>query len=47
MVSYSLVFRRGPERFLDQARAAGFAGAIVPDLPIEEADDLARLGRRS
>lgn len=43
MVSYSLVFRRGPERFLDEARAAGFAGAIVPDLPLEEADDFARL----
>jgi tryptophan synthase alpha chain len=43
MVSYSLVFRRGPERFLDEARAAGFAGAIVPDLPLEEADQLARL----
>jgi tryptophan synthase alpha chain len=43
MVSYSLVFRRGPERFLDEARAAGFAGAIVPDLPLEEADPFARL----
>src|SRR5439155_25524051 len=43
MVSYSLIFRRGAERFLDEARAAGFAGAIVPDLPLEEADDLARL----
>jgi tryptophan synthase alpha chain len=43
MVSYSLVHRRGPERFLDQARTSGLAGAIVPDLPVEEADDLARL----
>jgi tryptophan synthase alpha chain len=43
MVSYSLVYRRGPEQFLKQAQAAGFSGAIVPDLPIEEAENLARL----
>jgi tryptophan synthase alpha chain len=43
MVSYSLVFRRGPDRFLDQARSAGLSGAIVPDLPIEEAEGLAGL----
>jgi tryptophan synthase alpha chain len=41
MVSYALVHRRGPELFLDQARTAGFSGAIVPDLPIEEASTLA------
>jgi tryptophan synthase alpha chain len=38
MVSYSLIFRRGVERFLDQARSAGFSGLIVPDLPPEEAE---------
>jgi tryptophan synthase alpha chain len=43
MVSYSLIHRRGPETFIDQARAAGFSGAIVPDLPAEEAEPLARL----
>jgi tryptophan synthase alpha chain len=42
MVSYSLVFRRGPERFLAQAWEAGFSGLIVPDLPLEEAEPLAR-----
>jgi tryptophan synthase alpha chain len=42
MVSYSLVYRRGPEDFLDRARAAGFSGAIVPDLPVEESAGLAR-----
>ncbi len=41
MVSYSLVHRRGPESFLEQAAAAGFSGAIVPDLPMEEAENLA------
>lgn len=43
MVSYSLIHRRGPEQFLGQAQAAGFSGAIVPDLPFEEAEALAQL----
>jgi tryptophan synthase alpha chain len=43
MVSYSLVQHRGAERFIDQAREAGFSGAIVPDLPVEESAELARL----
>ncbi len=43
MVSYSLVYRHSPEAFLDRARASGLSGAIVPDLPIEEAEVLAAL----
>jgi tryptophan synthase alpha chain len=43
MVSYSLVHRRGPEAFIEQARSAGLCGLIVPDLPVEEASGLARL----
>jgi tryptophan synthase alpha chain len=31
------VWRMGPERFLDRARAAGMSGVIVPDLPVDEA----------
>jgi tryptophan synthase alpha chain len=45
MTSYSLVHRRGPARFIDQARASGFSGAIVPDLPLEESINLVRLCR--
>ncbi len=41
MASYSLVWRRGPERFIQDAQAAGLCGAVVPDLPVEEADELA------
>lgn len=41
MVSYSLVHHRGPERFVAEAQAAGFSGAIVPDLPVDEAAGLA------
>ncbi|MGH7173777.1 MAG: tryptophan synthase subunit alpha [Gemmataceae bacterium] len=43
MVSYSLIHRRGAETFLAQAAAAGFSGAIVPDLPFEESETLSRL----
>lgn len=43
MVSYSLVHHRGPEEFVTDAQQAGFSGVIVPDLPVEEADNLARL----
>jgi tryptophan synthase alpha chain len=43
MASYSLVFRRDPERFVADAQRAGFAGVIVPDLPPEEAEPFARL----
>jgi len=43
MVSYSLVHHRGAERFLTQAKTAGFSGAIVPDLPVEEAEELSGL----
>jgi len=40
MASYSLVFRRGIDRFVADAAAAGLAGFVVPDLPLEESDDL-------
>ena len=40
MASYSLVYRRGIERFVADAVAAGLAGFVVPDLPVEESDDL-------
>lgn len=43
MVSYSLIHRRGPAAFLEQARQAGLAGAIVPDLPLEESSGLGEL----
>jgi tryptophan synthase alpha chain len=43
MVSYSLVHCGGLETFLQQAQNAGLSGAIVPDLPVEEAEELARL----
>jgi tryptophan synthase alpha chain len=41
MASYSLVWRKGPDTFLDQAQSAGLSGAVVPDLPAEEAKEFA------
>ncbi|MEC9008995.1 MAG: tryptophan synthase subunit alpha [Planctomycetota bacterium] len=41
MVSYAIVFRRDPTEFVAQAAAAGFSGMIVPDLPGDEASELA------
>jgi tryptophan synthase alpha chain len=33
------VFRRGYEAFIDEARSAGVGGVIVPDQPMDEAED--------
>jgi tryptophan synthase alpha chain len=46
MVSYAIVFRHGLEKYVIDAKAAGVAGAIVPDLPVEEAGPLAEICRR-
>jgi tryptophan synthase alpha chain len=43
MVSYSIVHREGPKAFLTHAEEAGFSGAIVPDLPVEESEYLGSL----
>jgi tryptophan synthase alpha chain len=45
MVAYAIIFRTGPERFARDARGAGFSGLIVPDLPGDEAGDMAALSR--
>jgi len=46
MVSYAIVYRHGLEQYVDDAQAAGLAGAIVPDLPLEEAAQLAAVCRQ-
>ena len=45
MVSYSIVFRYGVEKFARDARAAGFDGLIIPDLPPPEAQRVTGLIR--
>jgi tryptophan synthase alpha chain len=39
---FNPIFRFGIERFAEEAAAAGVAGAIVPDVALEEADELRR-----
>src|SRR5262245_26648394 len=43
MVSYAIVYRHGLARFVADAKAAGVCGAIVPDLLVEEAGELAAI----
>lgn len=40
MASYSIIYRRGIAAFTADAVKAGLAGLVVPDLPLEESDDL-------
>ncbi len=37
---YNPIFYRGAEAFVKQIKAAGVAGLVVPDLPLEEAENL-------
>ena len=46
MVSYSIVLRIGAAQYIAAAQAAGFSGAIVPDLLLEEAAPLRELCRQ-
>jgi tryptophan synthase alpha chain len=45
MVSYAIVLRHGLARYVDEAKRAGVAGAIVPDLLVEESAELAGICR--
>lgn len=45
MVSYSIVYRIGLLNYVKLAKAAGYSGAIVPDLLVEEAGELAAICR--
>lgn len=43
MVSYAIIFRHGVEAYADQLCERGIAGMIVPDLPVEESPQLAKV----
>ncbi|MES2791691.1 MAG: tryptophan synthase subunit alpha [Planctomycetota bacterium] len=43
MVSYAIIFRMGQELFVKTAAESGFSGLIVPDLPADEAAEMAQL----
>jgi tryptophan synthase alpha chain len=42
MVSYSIAYRHGIDRFIAECKQAGFDGLILPDLPPPEATDISR-----
>jgi tryptophan synthase alpha chain len=46
MVSYAIVYRHGLEKYVDEACERGVAGLIVPDLPVEESAQLAKVCSR-
>lgn len=46
MTYYNTVISHGVDDFLRRAAAAGVAGIIVPDLPVDEADDVRAAARR-
>jgi tryptophan synthase alpha chain len=45
MVSYAIIYRHGLQKYVDDAKRAGIAGAIVPDLLVEESAELAKICR--
>jgi tryptophan synthase alpha chain len=47
MVSYAIVLRHGLAQYVADAPSAGAVGAIVPDLPVEEAAPLANICRQA
>ena len=46
MTYYNPIFRMGHEKFFSQARECMVDGIIVPDLPVEESDDLRNAARK-
>ncbi len=47
MVSYAIIYRHGPREYIEMAKESGAAGAIVPDLPVDEAAALSELCREA
>lgn len=46
MVSFAVIHRVGVEKYIEQAQAAGFSGAIIPDLLVEESESIDKLARK-
>jgi tryptophan synthase alpha chain len=42
MVSYSIVYRHGVERFIEEMKQVGLDGLILPDLPPPEAEEIVK-----
>jgi len=46
MISHSVLYKNGCENFIKNAVNAGLDGATIPDLPIEEAEDILETGEK-
>jgi tryptophan synthase alpha chain len=46
MISQSILFKSGCDNFVRSAVKAGFDGATIPDLPVEEAEEIMETGRK-
>ncbi len=46
MTYYNILYSKGVDKFLAQARSSGVDGMIVPDLPLDEVSEYARAARR-
>jgi tryptophan synthase alpha chain len=46
MISHSILYKNGCENFIKNAVKAGLDGATIPDLPVEEAEDIIKVGKR-
>ncbi|MFP4655281.1 MAG: tryptophan synthase subunit alpha [Methanohalobium sp.] len=42
MTYYNLIYKRGIEKFVHDCAQSGISGVIVPDLPVEESEELAK-----
>lgn len=47
MLSYAIIHRHGPQKYVEEAKQAGLAGAIVPDLLVEESAVFAEICRKA
>jgi tryptophan synthase alpha chain len=47
MVSYAIILRHGLAKYVADAQKAGAAGAIVPDLPADEATELSQICKKA
>ncbi|MCF6158723.1 MAG: tryptophan synthase subunit alpha [wastewater metagenome] len=46
MVSYSIVYKQGYQTFIERARDAGLDGFTIPDLPVEENDEIFEIAKK-
>lgn len=46
MISHSILYKKGCSDFIKNAANAGFDGATIPDLPVEEAEEVIKAGER-